>query len=79
MRKTFLTALATATILSGAMLAGRAETATAPTVSAVGATHPATPLLREAAIVCGGNGCNSVPTKAKNRRKFYPLGYTKPI
>lgn len=32
-----------------------------------------------AAVLCGGNGCNVVQTKQQKRRKFMPLGYTKPL
>ena len=29
--------------------------------------------------MCGGNGCNPVHTKAQQKRKYQPLGYTKPL
>jgi hypothetical protein len=32
-----------------------------------------------AAVLCGGNGCNVIETKPLKRRKFMPLGYTKPL
>jgi hypothetical protein len=32
-----------------------------------------------AAVLCGGNGCNVIETKPLKRRKFLPLGYTKPL
>jgi hypothetical protein len=35
--------------------------------------------VREAAIVCGGNGCNPVHTRAEQKRKFKTLEYTKPV
>ena len=35
--------------------------------------------MHEAAIICGGNGCNPVHTKADKRRKFKTLEYTKPL
>lgn len=75
MRKTFLTALAAATIFSIGMPANRAVAAavTAPSVVA------SSSLVREATIICGGNGCNPVHTKAAKRRKFKSLDYTKPL
>jgi hypothetical protein len=33
----------------------------------------------EAAMLCGGNGCNVIQTKPMQHRKFMPLGYTKPL
>jgi hypothetical protein len=74
MHKTILTALATATICSAALLfAGRAEAMTAAAPAAAGA--PTASLVREAAIICGGNGCNPVPTKTRGKRKFKILGH----
>jgi hypothetical protein len=32
-----------------------------------------------ATVLCGGNGCNVIETKPLKRRKFIPLGYTKPL
>ena len=74
MPKTVLTAIVAATILAGGLPVDRGDTAAA---SAHGIANAR--LIREAAIVCGGNGCNTVQTKAQKRRKFKPLGYTKPI
>ena len=67
MHKTLLTALVTATLFSAGMPVTRT------------AAMDASPLVHEAAIVCGGNGCNPIHTKPEQRRKFRPLGYTKPI
>jgi hypothetical protein len=75
MRMTFLTALAAATILSAGMLADRADAMPAAAPAALAAPT----LVHQAAIVCGGNGCNPVHTKAQKKRKFHTLGYTKPI
>jgi hypothetical protein len=77
MHKTFLTALAAATIFAIAMPADRAvaNAAAASSVVAVASSS----LVREAAIICGGNGCNPVHTKAEKRRQYQPLGYTKPL
>jgi hypothetical protein len=72
MRKALLT-LATATILSAGILADHA----AATISSMGSSSTATAgqsLVREAAIVCGGSGCNPVQTKARQKRKLIPLG-----
>jgi len=77
MHKTILTALAAATIFSGGMSVSRAEATTVATPSIVGVAS--SPQVREAAIICGGNGCNVVQTKQQKRRKFMPLGYTKPL
>jgi hypothetical protein len=58
------------------MLTGRA----AATPSAALSSAPArTALVHEAAVLCGGNGCAPVQTKQTQRKKFHPLGYTKPI
>jgi hypothetical protein len=76
MPKMLFSALAAATILSGAMIAGRAAATPSDTLSAA----PARPaLVHEAAVLCGGNGCAPVQTKQTQRKKFHPLGYTKPI
>ena len=88
MRTTFLTALAAVTVLSYGVFASRAEAVTAarPSTHGVashgGASHgvasldgTSASLVREAAIVCGGNGCNPVHTKAQQKRKFQTLGH----
>jgi len=73
MRKTLLSALGVAIVLSAGLVADR--TAAMPlTAPASGA-----PLVEKAAIVCGGMGCAPVQTKQIQRRKFQPLGYTKPL
>ena len=74
MRNTFVTALAAATILSGGMFAARAAIMLPAPPSALGAAADAT-LVRQASIVCGGNGCGVVQTKAAQRRKLVPLGH----
>jgi hypothetical protein len=73
MRKTLLSAVAVATILSAGLFASRA----AATPSAVPATAmtAANALTREASIVCGSNGCGVVPTKATKQRKLIWLGH----
>jgi hypothetical protein len=77
MRGTVLMALAAAVLFTAAMTANRVEATTAAT-SSIGGAASSRP-LREAAIVCGGNGCNPVHTKAQQRRKFKSLDYTKPL
>jgi len=67
MNKTVLMALATAVTLFGAM---PSATPTAPALATAEAA-----LVREAAVVCGGNGCGPVQTSAKHKRKFIPLGH----
>jgi hypothetical protein len=73
MRKTLLSALGVAIVLSGGVIADRAEAMTLATP--VGSAS----LVVEAAIICGGMGCAPVQTKQIQRRKFQPLGYTKPL
>jgi hypothetical protein len=75
MHKIFLTALAAATLFSVGMPVSRADAPVIAVPSAVGVS----PLVHEAAIICGGNGCNPVHTKADKRRKFKSLEYTKPV
>ena len=71
MHKILLTALVAAG-LSTAGVGGAAAAA----ASALPQPAPASgPLVREAAIVCGGNGCNPVHTKAEKKRKFQTLGH----
>jgi hypothetical protein len=76
MPKTVLAALAAVTILSGAMLVGPAAAMPSAAVSSAPAR---TALVHEATMVCGGGGCVPVQTKQVQRKKFHPLGYTKPI
>jgi hypothetical protein len=73
MRKTLLSALAAATLFAGGTFADSA--------AAIPFAAPAsgTALVENAAIICGGNGCAPVQTKQIQRRKFQPLGYTKPL
>ncbi len=73
MRKTFLSALAVTTILSAGLLASRAAATTSatPADNLTAATAP----IREAAIVCGSNGCGVVQTKSTKQRKLIWLGH----
>ena len=76
MRNSLLKVFATLALLSaGFVLVPTANaTASAPPVQASAAMNQ--PLVREAAaIVCGGNGCNPVHTKAQKKRKFQTLGH----
>ena len=75
MAKMLLPALAAAMILAGTLPIDRGAAATATSPFDFAPTH----LMREAAVICGGNGCNVVQTKAVKRRTFKPLDYTKPI
>ena len=75
MHKTFLTALAAAAFFTVGTPTSRAGTIV-PTSSSIVASSS---FVREAAIICGGNGCNPVHTKADKRRKFKTLEYTKPV
>jgi hypothetical protein len=76
MSKTLFSALAAATVLSGATFAGRAVAMPSAALSSAPARSA---LVHEAAVLCGGNGCAPVQTKQTQRKKFHPLGYTKPI
>ncbi|HEX4043016.1 MAG TPA: hypothetical protein VHY10_15055 [Xanthobacteraceae bacterium] len=73
MRKAFLTAFATAALSSAALVGGHAEATTAAAAAAPAAVSQT--FVREAAIVCGGNGCNPIQTKANKKRKFQTLGH----
>jgi len=73
MRKSLVAALAAVSIFAVGMPANRAEATSAAARPALGAATA--PAVREAAIVCGGNGCNAVQTKASKRRKFQTLGH----
>jgi hypothetical protein len=76
MPKTLLSALAAVTILSVGTLADRATAMPSATLTSASA-HAA--LVQKAAVLCGGNGCAPIQTKQTQRKKFHPLGYTKPI
>jgi len=75
MRKTFLSALAAAAILSGGMPAERAQALTPATPSALYLTATAAAPVQLATVLCGTNGCAPVQTKRIQRRKFHPLGH----
>jgi hypothetical protein len=77
MHKSFLATLATAAIVTGAMIAGPAQamTTASPSAGAVTAIAAAAP-IRLAAVVCGGTGCVTVQTKQIQHRKFHPLGHS---
>jgi len=72
MRKTLLIMSAAAALSFAGVLC---DHATAGAASPPAASAVNTPLIREAAIVCGGNGCNPVHTKADKKRKFQTLGH----
>jgi len=72
MPKILSMSLVASVILAAGMHAGSAKAMSVATAPASGAT---TGLVREAAIVCGGNGCNPVHTKAQSKRKFQTLGH----
>ncbi len=80
MRKTFLKVFATLALLSAGFVFVPTANATAsapPAPAAPAASAAINPsLVREAAaIICGGNGCNPVHTKAQKKRKFKTLGH----
>ena len=75
MHKFHLTALAAATLFTIGMPATQAIAWAA----AMPSTVAVSPRVREAAIICGGNGCNPVHTRSQKRRQYQPLGYTKPL
>ncbi len=72
MSKTVLASLAAATLFAVGLLALPSEAGSAAPSAVRFATAD---LVREAAIVCGGNGCNPVQTKAQQKRKFQTLGH----
>ncbi len=72
MRRLVLTAFAAAALLSAGLVGGHAAAAT--TSAAPAAAAASQPLVRQASIVCGGTGCNAVPTKSQKKRKFKALG-----
>jgi hypothetical protein len=76
MAKTFLSTLATVTIVSCGLLAGRAVAM--PSAALMSAPARAG-LIEKTAVLCGGGGCVPVQTKQAQRKKFHPLGYTRPI
>ena len=69
----FLTAFVAAAILLG-MLGHRVEAMTLAAPSALGVAAAAP--VRQAAVVCGTNGCAPVHT-SRPRRKTYPLTMTR--
>jgi len=73
MRKTVLTALTAAALLSGGMLADRAEAMTLAAPSALGVADSS--LVQKAAVVCGYYGC--VRTAPRYYGAYYgrPYGY----
>jgi hypothetical protein len=73
MRNLVLTAFGAAVLMSAPVVGARAAATAASAPPATSATQAA--LIREAAIVCGGNGCNAVQTKATKKRKFQTLGH----
>ena len=73
MRNMILTAFAAAALVSAAAVGGHAAAAT--TSAASGSPVMNASFVREAAIVCGGNGCNPVHTKSQKKRKFQTLGH----
>jgi hypothetical protein len=73
MHKTLLSGLAAATLFAGGTFADRAA------AMPLAAPASGTALVEKAAIICGGNGCAPVQTKQIQRKKFQPLGYTKPL
>jgi len=74
MGKILLSALAAATIQSGAMFSESVAAMPSATVLTPRVTANAAP-IREAAIVCGGNGCAPAQTTAVRKRKLIPLGH----
>lgn len=77
MRKTLLKGSATLGLLAAGFVFMPTANATASAPPAPAASAVMNPsLVREAAaIVCGGNGCNPVHTKAQKKRKFQTLGH----
>ena len=70
MRKTVLTALAVATILSGGMIWNQVHAMTRVVPLALGVAGADAALIQRATVVCGGNGC--VPVQTSRPRKHRP-------
>lgn len=75
MRKLLLSTFTMAAILSGGISAGRAAAMSPATPPALGTAVTTVAPVREAAVLCGNNGCLPVQTKAPQKRKFQPLGH----
>lgn len=77
MRKTLLKVSVTLGLLSaGFIFVPTANaTASAPAAPTASAAINGSFVREAAAIVCGGNGCNPVHTKAQKKRKFQTLGH----
>lgn len=73
MRNIILTGFAAAALVSAAAAGG--HPAAAATAAAPGSPALTASFVREAAIVCGGNGCNPVHTRSQKKRKFQTLGH----
>ena len=73
MRKILLSTLAATTLFSAGLLATRAAAATSAE-TAIAVTAPDA-FVREASILCGGNGCNVVQTKPTKKKKLQWLGH----
>ena len=74
MRTLVLTAFAAAALLSAGLVGSHAAAATTAAAPAPASAASSASLVRESAIVFGGNGCNAVHTKSQKKRKFKPLG-----
>jgi len=75
MRKTLLATLAAATMLSIGLLATGVAAKSTAAPSTQGIEKGAAASFREAAVMCGNNGCAPVQTKPPATRKFKPLGH----
>jgi hypothetical protein len=73
MRKAMLTALTATTLSSGLFVVHAAATPSQLPAPAAPIAHSA--WQRQATVLCGNNGCAPVQTKARQRRKFQPLGH----
>jgi hypothetical protein len=71
MRATLLTALAAASILSGGLLATRADAFTLAAPSTLGIAAAPAAIVQQVATICGAGGCAPVQTK---RVRHYKSG-----
>lgn len=72
MRRSLLTVLAVASIMSAEMLGHQAGAMTLIPPSALGIANANVTLVQKAAVICGGNGCAPVQTKRVQRHKKPP-------
>jgi hypothetical protein len=69
MRKTLVTAIAAAAILTAGMHVKRVDAMSLALPSQLGVAAAHAAIVRQAAVVCGNNGCGPVQTQRVQRRR----------